>query len=147
MNKKPTPVKRPVVKPTPKPAPVEKPVVVVKPIVSPPTPPAPRTDLQDIQAIADATFAAAKMPKNYSVYDLPDYLAYLVSKKSGQNPVLPVPVAVPTDVKNYNEQLSGLTLLLMATMRAAGMPAVQGNSTARNYTMKDLPSWVAALQV
>ena len=126
-------MKKPPVKPTP-----------VKPLVSPPAPPA---DLQDMQAIADATRSAAKMPSKYSDGDLPNWLAYLVAKKAGKKPVLPVPVAVPTDVQNANGQLSTLTLLLMATAQAAGMPSVQGNSTARIWTMKDLPAWITSLKL
>ena len=122
-----------------------KPVKPVEPIVSPPAPTAPTTDLQDMQAIAVAAFTAAKMPSQYTTFDLPNWLACLVAKKAGGKPVLPMPVAVPTDIQNYNSQLSALTMLLMATGQAAGMPSVQGNSTAKNYTMKDLPSWITSL--
>lgn len=110
-------------------------------------PPALTTDLQDMQAIADATRSAAKMPSKYSDGDFPNWLAYLVAKKAGGKPVLPVPVAVPTDVQNYNSQLSALTLLLTATMRAAGMPSAQGNTNAHIYTMKDLPAWITQLKL
>lgn len=129
-----------------------KPVVVkpFKPIVSPPAPPAPpdpKTDLKVIQAIADATFSAAKMPAKYSIFDLPNYIAYLVAYKSGKNLAEPVPVEVPTDVKNDNGQLSMLVMLLMAAGQAAGMPTAQGNVNARIYTMKDLPSWITSLKL
>jgi len=101
------------------------------------------TDLQQIQAIATATMAAVGMPSQYSAFDLPGYLTYLVAKHSGQNPLAPAPVSPPTDIKNYNGELSMWTLLLMAAGRAAGMPgSPQGNSQDRIWTMKDLPEWI-----
>lgn len=140
---KPTPPPKP--KPTPKPKPIPVPTPSPKPTPpAPPAPPAPpMNDLQQIQSIASASLVAAKMPSQYTAFDLPGYLAYLVSKKSGQNPVAPAPVSPPTDIKNYNGELSMWTLLLMAAGRAAGMPgSPQGNSQARIWTMKDLPEWI-----
>ena len=100
-------------------------------------------EIASVTGIANATKIAAGMGNIYTIWDLPNYLAYLAAAKSGAVAAKPQAVAVPPaeELGNDMNKLSRLVLMMEAAMQAAQMPG----APAYSYTMKDLPVWVASI--
>jgi hypothetical protein len=100
-----------------------------------------------MEAIANATLAAAKMPtpNTFTFWDLLNIILYLMGLKSGSQPAVPTPVEVPTpeSLGNDANHLDSLVLMLQGVSQAAKMPDIKDAATDTRYRLADLPEWVA----